>query len=243
MIGPLVAAHGAAFGYEGRAVVSGVDLAVRAGERVAVAGPNGGGKTTLFRGLLGLLPPLAGRVDHATARVGYVPQHEELDAVYPLTAFEIVSFGALGRFTGRNRWWRSLPRAETENARACLAEVGMEHAARTQYADLSGGQRQRVLIARALMTEPALLFLDEPTSGVDARAAASIGALLTRVSEERDVAVVMVGHQLDALRAFAQRALWVADGGVRVGDAAELLAPDTLARMLSGSADAGERTS
>ncbi len=235
MIGPLVAAHGAAFGYEGRAVVSGVDLAVRAGDRVAVAGPNGGGKTTLFRGLLGLIPPQAGRVERETARVGYVPQHEELDAVYPLTAYEIVSFGALGRFTGKNRWWRAMPRAEREKASACLADVGLEHAARTQYADLSGGQRQRVLIARALMTDPAVLFLDEPTSGVDARAAASIGGLLTRISEERGVAVVMVGHQLDALRAFARRALWVADGGVLVGDAAELLAPEALARLMSGA--------
>ena len=91
-----------------RWVLRHVDVGIHPGEVVALVGPNGGGKTTLFRGLLGLIPPQEGAVDHATGRVGYVPQHEELDEVYPLTALEVVEFGALGRFNGLNRWWRKL---------------------------------------------------------------------------------------------------------------------------------------
>jgi ABC-type Mn2+/Zn2+ transport system ATPase subunit len=230
----LVEARGATFGYEGRAVVSGVNLTVHAGARVAVAGPNGGGKTTLFRGLLGLIPAQEGSVQRSTRRVGYVPQHEELDEVYPLTALEVVDLGALGRMRGANRWWRRLSRDDQRASRAALADVGLEGCAHRTYADLSGGQRQRVLIARALTTDPELLFLDEPTSGVDRDAAHEITDLLERLAKSRGVAVVMVGHQLDALRSFADRALWVAHGSVTVGDADELLALESLSRLLGG---------
>lgn len=231
---PLIAARGAAFGYEGRPVISGVDLAVHAGERIAVAGPNGAGKTTLFRGLLGLIPPQDGSIQRSTQGVGYVPQHEQLDSVFPFTAREIVEMGALGHFEGANRFWRRITRASRELAERCLDDVGLRTRADHLYADLSGGQRQRVLIARALMSEPRLLFLDEPTSGVDREAASRIAALLANKSANDGVTVVMVGHQFEALREFASRALWVADGRVIDGPAAELLSPLSIDRLLSG---------
>lgn len=240
--GHLVETRGAAFGYDGAPVISGVDLVVRAGERVAVAGPNGAGKTTLFRGLLGLIPPLDGSVVRVTKRIGYVPQHEALDAVYPFTAREVVEMGALGHFVGASRFWRRLSRATRAQAESCLDSVGLSARADQSYAELSGGQRQRVLIARALMTEPELLFLDEPTSGVDRDAARQIVALLAREHEARGVTVVMVGHQFDALRDFATRALWVADGKVIDGPAAELLSPVSVDRLLSAGSEAATWT-
>lgn len=238
----LLEARGAAFGYAGTPIVSGVELALRPGERVACAGPNGSGKTTLFRGLLGLLPPLAGAVRRGTDAIGYVPQHEELDPVYPLTARELVEAAALGRLEGGARPLRRLSRADRAEAERCLGEVGLADRAGELYASLSGGQRQRVLIARALMTEPRLLFLDEPTSGVDREASRRIAALLRHWSEERGTAVVLVGHQFEALREFAERALWVDEGTVIDGPAGELLAPESVDRLLArGPAATEER--
>ncbi|MCB9905279.1 MAG: metal ABC transporter ATP-binding protein [Planctomycetes bacterium] len=236
--GPLIEARDAAFGYDGAPVIAGVDLAVHAGERIAVVGPNGAGKTTLFRGLLGLVPPQGGVVERATRDVGYVPQHEQLDAVFPFTAREVVELGALGRFEGANRFWRRITSASRELADRRLDDVGLLDKAAQSYADLSGGQRQRVLIARALMGDPRILFLDEPTSGVDRDAARRIVALLAQKSERDGVTVVMVGHQFDALREFASRAIWVAEGGVKDGPAAELLSPLSIDRLLSGSEEA-----
>jgi len=233
-----VEARSAAFGYDGDPVISGVNLVVRAGERIAVAGPNGAGKTTLFRGLLGLIPALEGTVVRASRRFGYVPQHEELDAVYPFTAREVVTTGALGNLEGANRFWRHLAPPMRELAERCLDNVGLAGRADDCYAELSGGQRQRVLIARALMTEPELLFLDEPTSGVDRDAARQIIALLAQQNSERGVTVVIVGHQLDVLREFATRALWVANAGVIDGEAGELLSPQSLDRLLSSGSEA-----
>lgn len=229
----LVEARQVAFGYGGAQVISNVDLEIRAGERIAVAGPNGAGKTTLFRGLLGLIPALTGSVRCATTKIGYVPQHEQLDSVYPFTAREVVELGAVGRFEGANRFWRRLPHGERAAAEGCLDDVGLLDKADKLHADLSGGQRQRVLIARALMADPDILFLDEPTSGVDRKAARHIADLLEHWSLENGVAVVLVGHQFGALRTFAHRALWVEDGRVLDGPSSELLSPDSVDELMA----------
>ncbi|MDZ4772986.1 MAG: ATP-binding cassette domain-containing protein [Planctomycetota bacterium] len=215
----------AAFGYGRRTVVSGVDLAVGAGDFLGIVGPNGSGKTTLFRGILGLIPPLAGRVERTSAAIGYVPQRETLDPIYPLSVTEVVAMGAYGRLRGL----RTLRRVDRDLARDCLARVGLAERAHDAFASLSGGQRQRVLIARALMTRPQLLLLDEPTSGVDRGAQAHILELLIGLNTREHMAILLVSHQLAMVRDAVKSCLWVANGMVERGSVADVLAPERLA--------------
>ena len=233
----LITAERAAFGYHKVPVVIGVDLAVERGDFLGIVGPNGAGKTTLFRGLLGLVPPLAGRVVRATRAVGYVPQRETLDPIYPVTVEEVVQMGAFGELRG----WRGLTGEARERARASLERVGLYERRASAFSSLSGGQRQRVLIARALMVEPEVMLLDEPTSGVDRAAQARILELLVELNRSRGMAVLLVSHQLSMVRETVQRVLWVAEGRVRQGSAAEMLAPENLDRLYgaTGSALAG----
>jgi ABC-type Mn2+/Zn2+ transport system ATPase subunit len=228
----------ASFGYAGRAIVSGVDLEVDAGSFLGIVGPNGAGKTTLFRGMLGLIPPIAGRVERFDTRIGYVPQRETLDPIYPLSVQEVVHMGAYGRLRG----WRGLARGERDLARATLARVGMDARARDAFAALSGGQRQRVLIARALMARPELLILDEPTSGVDRGAQKRILDLLVELNTEERLAILLVSHQIGMVRDVVRGALWVSGGTVRAGAPRELLANERLDQLYAaqGAGDALE---
>lgn len=222
--GALLAARGAAFGYEGRAIVSGVDLEVGAGSFFGIVGPNGSGKTTLFRGLLGLVPPLAGKVERRPGAIGYVPQRESLDALFPLRVDEVVEMGAYGRLRGANL----LARGDRELVGSSLARVGMREHARDAFSSLSGGQRQRVLIARALMAQPRVLLLDEPTSGVDRGATRAILDLLRELNERDSLAILLVSHQIGMVRDVVERALVVREGRVVEGDPKVLLAAEAL---------------
>ncbi len=233
----LITAERAAFGYHKVPVVIGVDLAVERGDFLGIVGPNGAGKTTLFRGLLGLVPALAGRVLRSTRAVGYVPQRETLDPIYPVTVEEVVQMGGFGALRG----WRGVSGEVREHAKASLEKVGLYERRASAFSSLSGGQRQRVLIARALMVEPEVMLLDEPTSGVDRAAQARILELLVELNHSRGMAVLLVSHQLSMVRETVQRVVWVAEGRVRQGEAATMLAPENLDRLYgaTGSALAG----
>jgi ABC-type Mn2+/Zn2+ transport system ATPase subunit len=214
---PLLAARGADFGYQGRAVVRGASLEIGSGEFVALVGSNGSGKTTLLRGLLGLLPPLAGCVTQRPGlRLGYVPQRETLDTLYPLSAFDVALLGAWRDLP----FWRFRTRAEREAARQSLAACGALEFADRRYGELSGGQRQRVLVARALASRPHLLLLDEPTAGVDPEAERAILDLLGALRRERDLAIWMVTHQVHAVAGRVDRLASVEDGVLRLRSAA-----------------------
>jgi ABC-type Mn2+/Zn2+ transport system ATPase subunit len=160
--GAAVLAGHATLGYGGRAVLDRLEFQIPRGSRVGVLGPNGGGKTTLFRALLGEIAPLAGRLD-VTVRAATVAQTDRTRLDYPVSALDVATMGSLARLP----WWKRPGRSERTRARAALAEVGMDQHAKTGFGDLSGGQRQRVLIARALTTDAELLLLDEPFTGLD----------------------------------------------------------------------------
>jgi ABC-type Mn2+/Zn2+ transport system ATPase subunit len=227
--GTVLRLSNAAFGYDRQPIVSGVDLAIDSGTFLGIVGPNGAGKTTLFRGMLGLLPPLEGRVERLADTIGYVPQRESLDPIFPLRVSEVVSMGAYGRLSG----WRSLSREDRRLAHACLERVAMEEHAHASFSSLSGGQRQRVLIARALMVRPRLLLLDEPTSGVDRAAEARILEVLSDLNRRDGISVLLVSHQLGLVRQAVAEILWVADGRVIRGTALDLLRPENLDALFS----------
>ncbi|NOT30779.1 MAG: metal ABC transporter ATP-binding protein [Planctomycetes bacterium] len=232
---PLIRLRGAAFGYAGERIVSGVDLDVDAGRFFGIVGPNGAGKTTLFRGILGLLPVLAGSCARAPGLVcGYVPQRESLDAGYPLSALEVVEMGAYRRLNALRR----LVRGEREAALGLLARMGLGAEQHTPFSALSGGQRQRVLLARALLTRPDVLLLDEPTSGVDRGAQEQILRLLRELHQE-GLAILLVSHQLALVRESVGEVLVVTNGRVQCGDPRELLAPERLDALFGAGAESG----
>lgn len=229
----LIRLRAAAFGYSGKRIVSGVDLDIDAGRFLGIVGPNGAGKTTLFRGILGLLPVLAGSCERAPGLVsGYVPQRESLDAGYPLSALEVVEMGAYRRLNALRR----LVRGEREAALGLLERMGLRAEQHTPFSALSGGQRQRVLLARALLTRPDVLLLDEPTSGVDRGAQEQILRLLRELHRE-GLAILLVSHQLSLVRESVGEVLVVANGRVQCGDPRELLAPERLDALFGAGAE------
>jgi zinc/manganese transport system ATP-binding protein len=216
-------------GYGGQPILRHVSFAVERGEFVALLGPNGAGKTTLFRGVLGLIPVLEGRVtfgfDRRATPPGYVPQKESLDPIFPLTAHEVVLMGAAARVPPLMPIGRRRRRLAAE----CLARVGLPDAAEQPFWALSGGQKQRVLIARALAVEPALMLLDEPTAGVDPGAEAAIIDVISRLNRDAGLTVVIVSHHLRLVREVVRSVIWVGDGKVAKGGAAEMLSAERLA--------------
>ena len=175
-------------------VLRGVSFALEGGTIAAVLGPNGGGKTTLFRALLGDLPVRAARWS-STARPAYVPQTDRTRLDFPVSALDVVLMGAYGRTPA----WRRVARADREAARAALDRVGLADRARRRFGALSGGQRQRVLIARALLQDSPVLLLDEPLSGVDAASAVRIEGVFQELRGEGRVLLVAT-HDVEQAR-------------------------------------------
>jgi zinc transport system ATP-binding protein len=201
------------FSYGGEPVLEDVNLAVGEREAVCIVGPNGGGKTTLVKLILGLLAPqsgevrLFGRPPRLTRlRAGYMPQHVQHDPLFPVTVMDIVLMGRLGQGgpSGLLGWPGP---ADRRAARKALEQVGMEGFGRRPFAALSGGQRQRVLIARALCCEPELLLLDEPTSNVDSLVEARLLDLLLELN--RRMTILMVSHDLGFVSGLVEKAICV----------------------------------
>jgi ABC-type Mn2+/Zn2+ transport system ATPase subunit len=217
----LVAAEALAAGYGGRPVLAGVTFAAAAGERVGVLGPNGGGKTTLFRVLTGELAPLAGTVRRPD-RCGVVPQTERSRLDFPVSALDVATMGAIARLP----WWRRPGRAERAQAHEALRAVGLDDLAGATFGDLSGGQRQRVLVARALVQDAAVVLLDEPFTGLDSVSADRLERLLERLAGEGR-ALLIATHDVDQARRW-DRVLCLNRRQVAFGDPDEVLTLDVL---------------
>ncbi len=213
-------------GYHGRAVLEHVSLTIERGESLALLGPNGAGKTTLLRGMLGLIPPLAGRIEYGFDRFarppGYVPQEQRLNPIFPLTVLEVALMGTYARLAPLRPAGRRL----RQLAAACLAQVGLADLGGRPFWALSGGQKQRVLIARALAAEPEILMLDEPTASVDPDAAVSIMELIAQLNRDRSLTVVLVTHQIRLVRSLARSVIWVDEGRARKGTIESMLVPE-----------------
>jgi ABC-type Mn2+/Zn2+ transport system ATPase subunit len=192
----LVSARGLALGYGGRAVLDGLTFSVEPGQRLGILGPNGGGKSTLLRALLGELAPLAGTLE-VSARCSVVPQTERSRLDYPVTALDVAVMGSVARLP----WWRRPGKRERARALAALADVQLSELAARPFGELSGGQRQRVLVARALVQDAGLVLLDEPFTGVDAASAGVLTALIDRLAAEGR-GVLIATHDVDQARGF-----------------------------------------
>lgn len=201
------------FAYQAAPALVDVNLAIDAGESICMVGPNGGGKTTLVKLILGLLRPDAGEIRvfgqpprAARLRIGYMPQHAQHDPLFPVTVMDVVLMGRLGQpgVAGLLGWYNA---ADRRAANEALARVGMEAFGRRPFASLSGGERQRALIARALCSGPELLLLDEPTANIDTLVEARLLEVLHELA--RDMTIIMVSHDLGVVSSLARRVICV----------------------------------
>jgi len=193
------------FSYNGNEVLQDIDLAIHRGDYLGLVGGNGAGKTTLLRIILGLLSASAGSVrlfgsdisDFSDwSKIGYVPQKAtSFDAKFPATAFEVVLMGLYGK----RGLFRHIRGTDKELALKALALVEMEDESARLIGTLSGGEQQRVFIARALVSEPEILFLDEPTVGVEKNVRDAFYALLRRLNEDLHLTVVLVTHDIESI--------------------------------------------
>jgi manganese/zinc/iron transport system ATP- binding protein len=213
-----------------------IDLIVPEGRLVAIVGPNGAGKSTLIKAVLGLVPKASGRVDiygrpyaRQRALVGYVPQRESVDWDFPIRVLDVVLMG----LSGRLGWFRRPGRREVGQAMECLRKVGMTDYARRQISQLSGGQQQRVFLARALVQDAAIYFMDEPFAGVDAATEVAILAVLQEMRSAGKT-VVVVHHTLQTVKDSFDHVIFLNSRVVAHGPVSEVFTEENIHRTYGG---------
>lgn len=190
--------------YQKKVVLQNVSFTIPKGKLIGIIGPNGAGKSTLIKSMLGLVPPISGKVEmfgenyeKQKKNIGYVPQKESVDWDFPTDALDVVTMGRYGKMG----WFNRPTRQDKEMARQCLEKVGMSEYSHRQISQLSGGQQQRVFLARALAQEAELYFMDEPFAGVDAATEKAIISLLMELKEEGKT-VLVVHHDLNTVKDY-----------------------------------------
>ncbi|MBA4368529.1 MAG: ABC transporter [Desulfobacterium sp.] len=202
---PIVEIKNISFAYNGQPVLQDVNLDIRQGDFIAMIGPNGGGKTTLLKLILGLLKPNRGTIrvmneatQKASHHIGYVPQNVNINQNFPITAMDVVM---MGKLDPRRRWKRPTA-SDHQDAMAVIDRMEMAPFANRKIAELSGGQRQRIFIARALVTQPQLLLLDEPTASIDTKGQTDFYKLLRELN--KDITILVVSHDLLVVSTYAK---------------------------------------
>lgn len=232
-------------GYDRHPAVHHLHGEVEQGALLAVCGPNGGGKSTLLKGIVGALPPLGGSVERVACpadRIAYLPQAAEIDRSFPVNVFDMVAMGHFHR-TG---WFGGLSRADREKTFEAIAAVGLTGFEDRPIGTLSGGQAQRMLFARLLLQDAPVILLDEPFNAIDQRTISELLRLIERWRAEKRT-VIAVLHDLDLVRRTFPQTLLLARETIAWGDTADALRPENLLsarRMVEAfdrEADACER--
>lgn len=188
-----------AAGYEGKDVIKDVNLKVNSNDFIGIIGPNGGGKTTLLKTVLGLISPSNGTIDKAQElRIGYLPQVNSIDKSFPITVKDVILSGRLSA----SNWWKKPGQSHLEKVDELLAFVGMEKYKASAIGELSGGQMQRVFLCRALISKPQLLVLDEPNTYVDKTFEADLYNLLGELNKK--MAVLLVSHDVGTISSIVK---------------------------------------
>jgi zinc/manganese transport system ATP-binding protein len=248
MAEPVVSLRDAAVRVGHRTLWSGVDLTLSAGQFMAVLGPNGVGKTTLIKVVLGLVPVSSGSVEllghhpgQENHRVGYLPQRRALDPSLRVRGIDLVRLGLDG-----DRWGMPLPGASLFSQRSRQRDAHVSHVielvgaagyAKRPIGQLSGGEQQRLLIAQALVRDPALLLLDEPLEGLDLPSQAAVTALVSRICREEHIAVLMVAHDVNPLLPYLDLVAYVGEGSIVAGPPERVVTSETLSRLYGTQVD------
>jgi zinc/manganese transport system ATP-binding protein/zinc transport system ATP-binding protein len=229
---PLVVMHDLSAGYLGTPVVEQVNLSITRGDFVGIVGPSGSGKTTLLKAMLGAVNVYEGEISiggrpagHRDARVGYVPQLETVDWHFPVTVEEVVMMG----LAARSGWLPWSSKEHRAAAREVMTRIGIDELRRRHIRELSGGQQQRVFLARALVSEPRLLLLDEPTSGVDIKTRDDVLHLLDELNHS-GLTIVLTTHELNAVAAHLPWVVCVNGGVIAEGAPEHVFTTDILRR-------------
>jgi ABC-type Mn2+/Zn2+ transport system ATPase subunit len=233
----LISFDNATLGYGRRAVLTNLTFDIPAGDFLGLVGPNGAGKTTILRAILGSLEAMDGTVTIAPdLRFGYVPQRDSVDYNYPLKVVDVVLMGRYDRIgLGRRP-----TKQDRDLAYEALDHVGIRDLAERQLNALSGGQKQRTLIARALVGQPTVLILDEPTNGMDLVSTTQILGLIRSLHERDNLTVLMVSHALNEVANYVERIALVVERGFRIGTVAEIMTEETLTHMYGIPVDVDE---
>lgn len=220
--------------FDGRTVLQDINWTVPTGHLAAIIGPNGGGKSTLLRTIVGRVRPVRGQVrifgqdvSRSRTALAYLPQNEEIDWGFPIRTIDVVLQGRLGR---GGRWWRRAGKAEQQQALEALDRVRLRSEALRPIGDLSGGQRQRALLARALMQDASLILFDEPATGLDATAQHDLLDILKELRDEGRT-VITTTHDLDCLTDGFDSVLCIRGEVVCQGHPREVLTSDNLLRI------------
>lgn len=226
---PAVEISGAGLAFGGRTLWSGLDLAVEPGEFVAVLGPNGSGKTSLLKVLLGLQPLSAGSWRLARERpVGYIPQQRAMNEALTLRGTDLVGLGLDG-----HRWGTGLRgmRERRRKVAAAIESVGAERYAKEPVGKLSGGEQQRLRVAQALVGEPDVLLCDEPLLSLDLAHQRAVSALIDERRRAAGTAVLFVTHEINPVLPYVDRVLYLVDGRFRIGTPSEVMTSKTLSEL------------
>ena len=198
-------------GYDGKSVLQDLNFEVFAGDYLYIVGENGSGKSTLMKTILGLQPPISGRILTGDGlrknEIGYLPQQTVVQKDFPASVREIVLSGCQGRCGSRSFYNKE----EKQLAEAAMDKMQITQLAKRCYRELSGGQQQRVLLARALCATPKMLLLDEPVSGLDPKVTAELYALIEKLNREDGITVIMISHDMAAAVKFASHILHIGD--------------------------------
>ncbi|SDP09935.1 zinc/manganese transport system ATP-binding protein [Paenibacillus sp. yr247] len=224
----------------GQQILNHVSFALQPGEFLGIIGPNGAGKTTLFRVLLDMIKPQSGDVQFRNSNhqsvtpssvIGYVPQSRQIDPETPMTAWDFVLMGLPHKF----RPW------STANDKKIVAEAmrltDSYHLANKSVGKCSGGEKQRIFLAQALVRNPQILLLDEPTSNLDPGAQEHMASVVARICRERGVSVMFISHDINLIARYAHRILYLTHGHYAVGTVEEVMQPEVLSKLYGNSVE------